>query len=168
MPYSLQWQLLCSPGHWNWECSIESFNSYLCAIFQNNFNSSVLIPMPLFSPNLLLINLMDAILVAFYSMITELTGVGYSWRCLLNWLHCCPSCLSWKLWGTILAPNSHSLVYIFSQWGSLPLFLQHSNRDICPLKLRVYIVQPLYPLFTMGVCFISHSSVWSTLDFGMH
>ena len=55
-----------------------SIHIYDCAIFQNNFNSSVLIPMPLFLPNLLPINLMDAILVAFYFMITELTGVGYS------------------------------------------------------------------------------------------
>ena len=66
--------------------------------------------------------------VAFYFMITELTGVGYSWRSLLNWLHCCPSCLSWKLWGTLLAPNTPLLVYISSQSGCLPLFLQHSNR----------------------------------------
>ena len=104
---------------------------------------------------------------AFYFMITELTGVGYSWRSLLNWLHCCPSCLSWKLWGTILDPNIRLLVYISSQWGRVPLFLQHSNREICSLKLHVYVVQPLYPLFTMWVCFISHSSM-NTLEFEMH
>ena len=97
-------------------------------------------------------------------MITELTGVGYSWRSLMNWLHCCPSCLSWKLWGTIFAPNSPLLVYISSQWDIAPLFLQHSNREICSLKLHMYIVQQLYPLFTMWVCFISHSSM-NTLEF---
>ena len=56
--------------------------------------------------------------------------------------------------------HSFTRVYISSQWGRVPLFLQHSNREICSLKLHKYIVQPLYPLFTMGVCFISHSPVW--------
>ena len=161
----VQWQLLCSPGHLN---RIIQFK-FICpsAVFQNNFNFSILIPILSCSPDSLLMISMVPHFVAFYFMITELTGVGYSWRSLLNWLHCCPSCLSWKLWGTILAPNTRLLVYIFSQWGRVPLFLQHSNREICSLKLHMYIVQPLYPIFTMGVCFISHSSM-NTLKFEMH
>ena len=154
----VQWQLLCSPGHWNWIIQFK----FICpsAVFQNNFNFSILIPILSCSPDSLLMISMVAILGSFYFMITELRGVDYNWRSLLSWLHCCPSCLSWKLWGTVLAPNTRSLVNISSQSGCLPLFLQHSNREICSLKLHVYIVQSLYPLFTRGVSFVSHSSVW--------
>ena len=124
----VQWQLLCSPGHWNWIIQFK----FICpsAVFQNIFIFSILIPILSCSPDSLLMISMDATFCSFFFMITELTGVGYSWRSLLNWLHCCPSCLSWKLWGTILAPNSYSLVYISSMSGFLPLFLQHSNRSL--------------------------------------
>ena len=116
----VQWQLLCSPGHWNWIIQFK----FICpsAVFQNSFNFSILIPILSCSPDSLLMISMVPHFVAFYFMITELTGVGYSWRSLLSWLHCCPSCLIWKLWGTVLAPNTRSLVNISSQSGCLPLF----------------------------------------------
>ena len=157
---SVQWQLLCYLGIEIENVALNhSIHIYLSMC--NNFNS---ITMPSFSPNLLLLNLMDAILGSFYFMIAELRGVGYSWRSLLNWLHYCPSCLSWKLWGTILAPNTRLLVYISSQWGRVPLFLQHSNREICSLKLHMYVVQPLYP-YSQWRYASYHTPVWIHWNF---
>ena len=59
----VQWQLLCSPGHWNWIIQFK----FICpsAVFQNIFNFSILIPILSCSPDSLLMISMDATFCSF-------------------------------------------------------------------------------------------------------
>ena len=64
MPYSCAVTVtLCSPGHWNWIIQFK----FICpsAVFQNNFNFSILIPILSCSPDSLLMISMDATFCSF-------------------------------------------------------------------------------------------------------